>query len=455
MDAVKLPLAVLIAAFLCLLSSVAATKLSWSLTNNEAALCNDFTQAGFFHRNVTGEERKWVIFLEGGVLCYSNDTCNRRYFQSHIRNAYSTSERTQSPFGNFDTAEAWEDVMNRPLTNVVNPLVTSLYCFENETRYFEDTKSLEIVGMDILSSNCEENPVFCQHGHVLIPYCSSDLWLGDENATSRTYPSLKKKEPCECFDQECFEFNPTSEDLQFTFRGRTIFQSVIQELNEIYNLQEAAEIILVGSSAGGVGVLNLAKWVSEEYPNVRIKAVADSSWFINFQDGINQEFGAATRNMRGDNETSDGNTLLNLVGTQEACNDVRLGYPCCLSAQCLLTQTNPTTGVPYFPRNVSLFTITSLYDIFLLAQSLVQLSLVDSGDITATGIGLQYITRVGEYGGAMDAALIEVATAINSFSYYVTQCFQHIYFAASSLHSANGLLSIEPAQVTRQIASFR
>ena len=47
-------------------------KMSWVPASNSSALCNDFTQAGFFiHQNPSSND--WVVFLESGGLCY--DTC--------------------------------------------------------------------------------------------------------------------------------------------------------------------------------------------------------------------------------------------------------------------------------------------------------------------------------------------------------------------------------------------
>ena len=58
--------------------------LQWHEVANETALCNDYTRAGFFlSRNVKASDpssAKWVIFLESGNLCFSNGTCNRRFF---------------------------------------------------------------------------------------------------------------------------------------------------------------------------------------------------------------------------------------------------------------------------------------------------------------------------------------------------------------------------------------
>ena len=433
-----------------ILVATSSSRLVWQYADDGDALCNDFTRAGFFHRQAGsgGEQQKWVVFLESGSLCYSSETCNRRYFQSHIRDSYSTDVRGQNIFGDFDTEMAWSETggAGQPLTGVVNPLMTSLYCFRNERQYFSESESLSVEGTDILSSDCSDNPTFCNHSHVLVPYCSSDLWLGSDD---------REGGPCDCWDQECFSYNPTSEDLQFTFRGQTIFRSVLQTLHRLYNPETASEIVLVGSSAGGVGVLNSVKWVKDTFNNVTLKVIVDSSWFINFRGSIEREFGTVTETS-GPNNFED---LLEILGSNEACNDTRLGYPCCLSAECLLLERSRETGETFFPRDVPVFALTSIYDIFLLANSLSGLATV--GDqLSSAGLALQFTITLGEYGGAMNESLIDTAVgAVRSdlqFSYFSTQCFQHIYLSSSSLREeGKGLLGNDSIQLSHRFATFR
>lgn len=57
--------------------------LSWRRASDPAALCNDYTTAGFFI-NMKPNSSKWIIFLESGSLCYSSDTCNRRFFRESV-----------------------------------------------------------------------------------------------------------------------------------------------------------------------------------------------------------------------------------------------------------------------------------------------------------------------------------------------------------------------------------
>lgn len=558
--------------------------LTWSFANNPSALCNDFTRAGFFHRppSDASGEGKWVVFLESGSFCYSNKTCNRRYFQPKVRSMYNDRKNRSANggLGDFDTSYAWRDSgakaaadnMNKKrLVDIVNPLMTSLSCFNN-TKDFQD--GLTLKGYDALDRNLEESR-FRSHGHVVIPYCSSDAWLGSETGSTRNYSQRKSfgdREDCDCWNTSCFTYDPKYPGLQFTFRGKTIFQSVIQTLNEMYELRGPGtkEIILMGSSAGGLGVLNLAKWVRDEYPNLEVKAVIDSSWFINFRDAITDQFslvhlknptpsspspssssipepstpsdfspssslpvpstpsdfspssslsepstpsdfsrssspipslslapsptglpdegsgsgsgsGSGTNFENGNFKRSatleeivnemdsrekraDGsapnqgsNSDLSLIDLEESCYDTRHGYPCCLSAQCLLSESSPTTNEPYFPNDIPLFVITSLYDIFILAPSLANIGFLESDStLTNAGIALEFLTTIGEYGGAMDSSVQETENMQRAnFSYYASQCFQHIYLASSSLWGEGSLFGTDPIIVRPDIATFR
>ena len=424
-----------------------AGRLNWTFTDSQSALCNDFTRAGFFHRQAGsgGEQQKWVVFLESGSLCYSSETCNRRYFQSHIRDSYTRDDSVSSRlrFGDFDTEMAWSETgeAGQPLTGVVNPLMTSLYCFRNESQYFSESESLSVEGTDILSSDCSDNPTFCNHGHVLVPYCSSDLWLGSDD---------REGGPCDCWDQECFSYNPTSEDLQFTFRGQTIFHSVLQTLHRLYNLETASEIVLVGSSAGGVGVLNSVKWAKDTFNNVSLKVIVDSMWFINFRDSLIQVFGTDTT------DSTNRTHLFNRLSSNQACNDTRFGYPCCLSAPCLL---NEAIGEPYYPRDVPLFAMNSVYDIFLLSDSISKLNDLAEPSLSSLTRAYELTSLIAEYGGALNASLVDTASLASSvdlpFTYYRPQCFQHMYLATSPLVHPGGLCGAETIEYSQNVVAVR
>ncbi|CAH1400963.1 unnamed protein product [Nezara viridula] len=92
-----------------------------------------------------------------------------------------------------------------------------------------------------------------------IPYCTSDAWSG-----RRQTPLLVK------------------DGTQFTFMGAIIVEQVIRELLQL-GLGNASSLILAGSSAGGAGVmLNLesVQLQLQSYPNILVRGISDSGWFL-------------------------------------------------------------------------------------------------------------------------------------------------------------------------------
>lgn len=433
-------------------STVTAT-LVWNTTTNPQALCNDFTKAGYFMTRDRTNSDKWLIFLESGGLCFSNDTCNRRYFNRETRERFARppgEARDFPPYGNFDPEEAWNATSGagEHLNTIINPLMSSMKCFVNRPEF---PRGLQVDGKDILDTDCDVNPHFCNYNHVLLPYCSSDIWLGDETDNARNPPRTSRG-ACDCFDQNCFRFQPQTDELQFTFRGKVIFESVIQDLFQM-GMRDATEVILAGSSAGGLGALNLAKWTREQLPtSVELLIFFDSSWFINFQGNILREFNGTVNQM--ESEAGSTGVLLTLLESHPACANTELGYPCCLSAHCVLTERGPNSTLLYYPEHVKTFGVFGLYDVFLLAGSLRGLPTVQD-QRTPVAFALDYLRTVGEYGGAMNQTLAAASSRTPDFSYYVTECFQHIYLATSTLWGAGGLFGTSSVEVGRQIASFR
>ena len=111
----------------------------------------------------------------------------------------------------------------------------------------------------ILSSDRQENPHFAEANHVLVPYCSSDSWSGTARADTKS-------------------------GAKFSFLGAEILAEVVRELFSWEKLGSGRELYLVGSSAGGTGVLinldNIADLVRSLGSNMRVRGVVDSGWFL-------------------------------------------------------------------------------------------------------------------------------------------------------------------------------
>jgi hypothetical protein len=146
------------------------------------ARCLDGSKAGIYYREgSTHNDDKYMIYLEGGAYCAGEADCIGRSQTALGSNLY------------------WPDTME--------PHAPS----------------------DILSANSTTNPHFHNWNIIYVPYCSGDLWLGNN-----TNPS------------------PTSWNL--TFAGNQIFLAAIQTLINDWDLEDATEVVLTGVSAGGIGV---------------------------------------------------------------------------------------------------------------------------------------------------------------------------------------------------------
>lgn len=103
----------------------------------------------------------------------------------------------------------------------------------------------------LLSSDPSTNPLWHASNHVLLPYCSSDMWAGTRIHRNST----------------------------FAFAGRLIVRSV---LTELLHLGLSTRLLLVGSSAGGTGVMlhaDSARRLLRAH-GVKVAAIADSGWFL-------------------------------------------------------------------------------------------------------------------------------------------------------------------------------
>lgn len=103
-----------------------------------------------------------------------------------------------------------------------------------------------------------ENPDFYDATVVQLHYCSSDLWTGDVAAVAGA---------------------PLDQMARWHFRGRAIVEAVLAEL-ATQGLGDPTEFLLIGSSAGGVGVINHADDLRARLPSSTRMLVASDAGFI-------------------------------------------------------------------------------------------------------------------------------------------------------------------------------
>ncbi|XP_058066281.1 palmitoleoyl-protein carboxylesterase NOTUM [Anopheles bellator] len=112
----------------------------------------------------------------------------------------------------------------------------------------------------LLSARPSENPYWYNANHVFVPYCSSDSWSGTK-------------------------VRPDTRD-GLRFMGSLIVRQVMSDLIPLgLGHSQGADLLMAGSSAGGLGVmLNLDKvrtlLQNERGLKVSVRGVSDSGWFL-------------------------------------------------------------------------------------------------------------------------------------------------------------------------------
>ncbi|XP_012551322.2 palmitoleoyl-protein carboxylesterase NOTUM [Bombyx mori] len=176
-------------------------KLVW--LSNTTLTCNDGSPTGYYFRRGSNTEH-WVVYLEGGGYCWDTASCRARWRR---RPALMSSTR-------------WPRVRRAPA---------------------------------LLSAERTANPLWHASNHVLLPYCSSDMWSGTRTATHAVGG--------------------------FSFTGRLIVEGVLEDL---LRAGLSGRLMFVGSSAGGTGVMLHVDAARRALRSKRIKvaAVSDSGWFL-------------------------------------------------------------------------------------------------------------------------------------------------------------------------------
>lgn len=111
------------------------------------------------------------------------------------------------------------------------------------------------LGTRFLDADCDTNPSFCKATAVYIGYCTGDAHRG--NVT-----------------------NPTNASWGYYLDGHANFVAIIDKLVAEKGLGEPnAQVLLTGSSAGGIGVFYNIDWLSDRLPLATVKGVPVAGWF--------------------------------------------------------------------------------------------------------------------------------------------------------------------------------
>lgn len=166
-----------------------------------------------------------------------------------------------------------------------------------------------------------------------------------------------------------------------------IFCLVFMDLLQFYNLIDVEEIIFVGSSVGGIGILNYVDWVLKYVVeiyclNVSFLFLIDLVWFIDFQGSfqgrVNFKF------------------ILFVNILLFVCLDYLCGYICCLLVLCMIV-------CGYYFVRVLLFLILSMYDIYMFGE-VVKILEVEGKMVNEYFV--DFIFVINMYGGVMNEFLL-------------------------------------------------
>lgn len=156
-----------------------------------SAKCLDSSPAGYFIREQ--DPKKWILMIDGGGLCIDALDCRRRADTAHGSSTHWPS--------------SW-DPQAVPFTS-------------GRSAFFAD---------------------FSQ---VFVPYCSGDLWLGQDRAKRLIIGELQMS-------------------------GHLILNAVVEHLMNTTKLRRSSLVVFAGASAGGIGVFHHADWITSKLHSLGI-----------------------------------------------------------------------------------------------------------------------------------------------------------------------------------------
>ena len=188
------------------------------------AVCNDGSSAAYMIRpGVGAAAKRWVLYLEGGGECFDDTSCLVRANKTgQYASGYTTSN------------------------------------------FYRDHPDQLPPGGGILDASTATNPDFYDSTIVYFLYCSSDDWSGAKTGSG-------------AFDKTM--------SATWNFQGRAIAHGILADLVATRGLHAATEVLLTGSSAGGLGVLVNTNDLAGMLPaSVRFLAYSDAAYGNHTQD---------------------------------------------------------------------------------------------------------------------------------------------------------------------------
>lgn len=112
-----------------------------------------------------------------------------------------------------------------------------------------------VISSDNVAGDAHERNPFHDWNFVYLRYCTGDTWVG--TSTHRRPQSLG-----------------------FYFSGRNCLQATMLHLQQTAGLGGASQLVLSGTSAGGIGVFNNCDWFAGRFPDARVRCVPQAGQFF-------------------------------------------------------------------------------------------------------------------------------------------------------------------------------
>ncbi|CAM9464572.1 unnamed protein product [Ectocarpus fasciculatus] len=168
-----------------------------------------------------------------------------------------------------------------------------------------------ILGHNLLSGDAEENSLFSTFNRVYVPHCTADMFL----------------------------LNTQSADGQLQFRGRALLEETISVV--LSNATQNATVVLGGSTAGGVGAFNAARWLLDSFDQVvELSVIIDSAFLFDIHGYMMPFLQYLQENPS--------------AAYSSHCAEEFSGGSCCLQFACMLQK-------GYYPSNSVTTTSTAIY----------------------------------------------------------------------------------------------
>eukprot|EP00752_Nemacystus_decipiens_P013076 g11565.t1 len=244
------------------------------------------------------------------------------------------------------------------------------------------------VGSGLLSEDPAENPLYSTFNRILVPYCTQDLFLLDTESSGG--------------------------DLQF--RGRPYLEEILTSV--LQQSAESSKVVLLGSSAGGVGAFNVANWLLDSFAQVtELSLVLDSSFLFD----VNGTLAVGLDYLR-ENPSA---------AYSSHCSEEFVGGPCCLQFGCMIHKGYYPTDDERLKGTMVLAPVQDALPLFLeTGESSAATAVAQDEDEDVT---FSSLWKVATYAGEARSLLHTIASIYPAaISVFAPSCTDHVLVVATT-----------------------